>query len=101
MLRVKNNMAAPNAHIAIAAIDADMGIIGQISIGKRRKYMSDNGEIKRMTKRPKHLDLPYDLSPNKPVPQPKEGENKGEPGREKPDPVRYGDWEAKGIAIDF
>jgi Protein of unknown function (DUF1674) len=56
---------------------------------------------KRATKRPPHLDPPAYLTKNSPVPKPKAVEVTGEPGREKPDPVRYGDWENKGIAIDF
>jgi hypothetical protein len=54
-------------------------------------------------KRPKHLDAPAYLSPSPPVPAP------GPPGKAPPpsgeeqklDPTRYGDWEKKGIAIDF
>jgi hypothetical protein len=46
-------------------------------------------------KRPKHLDAPPDLSPSPPVPEPPQGEE------ERPDPTRYGDWEKKGIAVDF
>jgi len=53
-------------------------------------------------KRPKHLDPPAYLSPSPPVPEagpasdaPPEGEE------EKLDPTRYGDWERKGIAVDF
>jgi hypothetical protein len=54
-------------------------------------------------KRPKHLDSPAYLSPSPPVPAP------GRPGKAPPpsgeeqklDPTRYGDWEKKGIAIDF
>ncbi|MBV9527298.1 DUF1674 domain-containing protein [Sphingomonas sp.] len=54
-------------------------------------------------KRPKHLDPPTHLSPSPPVPAP-EASPAAEPpvGEEqKPDPTRYGDWEKKGIAIDF
>ncbi|MEO6581045.1 MAG: DUF1674 domain-containing protein [Sphingomicrobium sp.] len=48
-------------------------------------------------KRPPHLQPPNYLSPSPPVPEP--AEVKAEP---KPlDPTRYGDWEKKGIAIDF
>ena len=54
-------------------------------------------------KRPKHLDAPAYLSPSPPVPEPQlpktapppEGES------ERLDPTRYGDWEKKGIAVDF
>lgn len=53
-----------------------------------------------MTKRPDHLKPPAHLSPNKPVPKPEPAEQpKEDPlGR---NPVRYGDWEHKGIAVDF
>jgi hypothetical protein len=54
-------------------------------------------------KRTKRLDPPAYLSPSPPVPKPEplekappaEGEEK------KLDPTRYGDWEKKGIAVDF
>lgn len=53
-------------------------------------------------KRPKHLDPPATLSPSPPVPEPgpvDPAPPAGEEGR--PDPTRYGDWEKKGIAVDF
>ncbi len=54
-------------------------------------------------KRPKHLDPPEYLSPSPPVPQPEDVKAppppSGEPARL--DPTRYGDWEKKGIAVDF
>ncbi|MCD2316334.1 DUF1674 domain-containing protein [Sphingomonas sp. IC-11] len=53
-----------------------------------------------MSKRPPHVKPPAYLSPNKPVPAPAPMERPAEDplGR---DPVRYGDWEKKGIAVDF
>lgn len=62
--------------------------------------MTDKGSpIKRMTVRPAHLDAPAHLSPNTPVPAP------SEPAKDSPkdarDATRYGDWELKGIAVDF
>ncbi len=65
--------------------------------------MEENGNstYKRATKRPAHLDAPAYLTKNSPVPAPKKVPMSSEPGRETPDPVRYGDWENKGIAIDF
>ncbi len=53
-------------------------------------------------KRPAHVKPPAHLSKSPPVPAPE----KAEPGppageEEKRDPTRYGDWEKKGIAIDF
>jgi hypothetical protein len=54
-------------------------------------------------KRPKHLDPPGYLSKSPPLPEPQTGEPveapQGEP--ERLDPTRYGDWEKKGIAVDF
>jgi hypothetical protein len=53
-------------------------------------------------KRPKHIKAPAYLSKSAPVPKPaavNPGQPVGEEG--KPDPTRYGDWEKKGIAIDF
>lgn len=54
-------------------------------------------------KRPKRLKPPKYLSPSPPVPKPAphadETPPAGEEGR--PDPTRYGDWEKKGIAVDF
>jgi hypothetical protein len=52
-------------------------------------------------KRPPHVTPPANLSPNKPVPKPQAVTIEPESGREGPDPTRYGDWEKKGIAIDF
>jgi hypothetical protein len=54
-------------------------------------------------KRPKHLDPPAYLSPSPPVPEPEPLEPQPAPaGEEKRlDPTRYGDWEKKGIAVDF
>lgn len=56
-----------------------------------------------LMKRPKHLDAPAYLSPSPPVPDPKEVEIPASPAgeEEKLDPTRYGDWEKKGIAVDF
>ena len=53
-----------------------------------------------MGQRPAHLKPPAYLSRNPPVPQPEERK----PEQADPlgiDPTRYGDWELKGIAIDF
>ncbi|MBD3759508.1 DUF1674 domain-containing protein [Sphingomonadaceae bacterium G21617-S1] len=53
-------------------------------------------------KRPAHVKPPAHLSPSPPVPQPEEMKIKPESGgRDGPDPTRYGDWELKGIAVDF
>jgi hypothetical protein len=54
-------------------------------------------------KRPRHLDPPRHLSKSPPVPRPEKVAETAPPAGEegKPDPTRYGDWEKKGIAIDF
>lgn len=53
-------------------------------------------------KRPPHVKAPAHLSPSPPVPQPEEVRPAVESGgRDGPDPTRYGDWELKGIAVDF
>jgi hypothetical protein len=54
-------------------------------------------------KRPKHLDPPAYLRESPPVPDPQQIENRDPPSGEEHrlDPTRYGDWEKKGIAIDF
>lgn len=54
-------------------------------------------------KRPRHLNPPKTLSRSPPVPEPGPGTEKSGPAGEeaKPDPTRYGDWEKKGIAVDF
>ena len=53
-------------------------------------------------KRPPHVKPPAHLSPNPPVPQPEKVAIARESGgRDGPDPTRYGDWELKGVAVDF
>ena len=56
-------------------------------------------------KRPKHLDAPDYLSESPPVPEPEPeplDPTESPAGEERRlDPTRYGDWEKKGIAIDF
>jgi len=55
-------------------------------------------------KRPKHLKPPAYLSKSPPVPEPKEVADSEPPAGEnqnRPNPTRYGDWEKKGIAVDF
>ena len=53
--------------------------------------------ILRFVKRPRHLDPPDYLTPSPPVPEPGEGKV----DEEVLGPTRYGDWEKKGVAIDF
>jgi hypothetical protein len=54
-------------------------------------------------KRPKHLDAPNYLSPSPPIPKAEPAETPPPPTgeEERLDPTRYGDWEKKGIAVDF
>ncbi|ARS29158.1 DUF1674 domain-containing protein [Sphingomonas sp. KC8] len=53
-------------------------------------------------KRPPHVKPPAYLTPSPPVPEPAEcTPPPKEAGPKTLDPVRYGDWEIKGIAIDF
>jgi len=54
-------------------------------------------------KRPKHLDAPAYLTPSPPVPEPEPLQPLSSPAgeEERLDPTRYGDWEKKGIAVDF
>ena len=54
-------------------------------------------------KRPKHLDPPHYLSKSPPLPAPEPVAPPTSPAgeEERLDPTRYGDWEKKGIAVDF
>lgn len=55
-----------------------------------------------MGQRPPHVKPPAHLSKSPPVPEPEP--KTAEPATTDPlglNPVRYGDWELKGIAIDF
>jgi Protein of unknown function (DUF1674) len=51
--------------------------------------------------RPAHVKAPAYLTKNAPVPAPEPLVRATEPDPERLDPVRYGDWEYKGLAIDF
>lgn len=53
------------------------------------------------TKRPAWVKAPAHLSKNTPVPAPEPLVRAPEPEPERLDPVRYGDWEFNGLAIDF
>ncbi|HEX7782826.1 MAG TPA: DUF1674 domain-containing protein [Sphingobium sp.] len=53
-----------------------------------------------MGKRPDHVKPPAHLSKSPPVPQP-DPLDKVPEAEEGLSPTRYGDWEKKGIAIDF
>lgn len=50
-----------------------------------------------MTNRPERLRPPAPLSKSPPVPQPQPGDVP----EESLSPTRYGDWEHKGVAVDF
>lgn len=54
-------------------------------------------------KRPKHLKAPAYLSPSPPIPKAEPADPAAPPTgeEERLDPTRYGDWEKKGIAVDF
>jgi hypothetical protein len=52
-----------------------------------------------MGQRPPHVKPPAYLSKNPPVPKPEQVERAADPLDR--DPTRYGDWELKGIAVDF
>lgn len=52
------------------------------------------------SRRPPGLKPPAHLSPSPPVPEPGAVAMPADPDRAL-SPTRYGDWEKKGIAIDF
>lgn len=54
-----------------------------------------------MSKRPSHVKAPDYLSKSPPVPKPEPVKKGKEPDPDRLDPTRYGDWELKGIAVDF
>ena len=51
------------------------------------------------SRRPPHVKPPANLSPSPPVPAPEAAKPTIDPAGLSP--VRYGDWERNGIAIDF
>jgi hypothetical protein len=54
-----------------------------------------------MSERPAHVKPPAHLTPNTPVPEPQPIVRDAEHDPLGRDPTRYGDWEKKGIAVDF
>jgi hypothetical protein len=62
--------------------DADMADTSEDSLPPAAQRALHEAEARR--KAAKALDLPTELG-----------------GRDGPEPVRYGDWEKKGIAVDF
>ncbi|MBB5706065.1 DUF1674 domain-containing protein [Sphingopyxis panaciterrulae] len=62
---------------------------------------SSIGGTPRATRRPTHVRAPADWTAT-PIPKPepmREEADEAQPGGR--NPVRYGDWEYKGLAIDF
>lgn len=57
-------------------------------------------EAKQPGERPDHVKPPAHLSKSPPVPKP-DPLDKANEILEKDGPTRYGDWEHKGLAIDF
>jgi hypothetical protein len=51
----------------------------------------------QMGERPQNMKPPDYLTPSPPVPEPAPAE----PITDPLDPTRYGDWERKGVAVDF
>lgn len=54
-----------------------------------------------MGKRPDHVRPPAYLSKSPPLPEPTESVIVPPAEEDRLDPTRYGDWEHKGIAVDF
>jgi Protein of unknown function (DUF1674) len=54
---------------------------------------------RRPGERPENVKAPAHLSPSPPVPAPAPAVPRAD--ADPLDPTRYGDWEKKGIAIDF
>lgn len=50
-----------------------------------------------MAQRPPNVKPPEYLTPSPPVPRPAPAQ----PAKDPLDPTRYGDWERKGVAVDF
>ena len=77
------------------------GRLGEVDDSASPAHMGrSRGKHVTMADRPAHLKQPAYLSENPPVPKPEE---KRAPEHDPLglDPTRYGDWELKGIAIDF
>jgi len=69
---------------------------------KTHAKKSDVGKTnaRKTGERPAHVQPPAHLSKSPPVPKP-DPLNKEDEILEKHGPTRYGDWEHKGLAIDF
>lgn len=55
----------------------------------------------RATRRPAGVNAPAHWQRDDGPPAPKAVPFEGQEVKGRPDPVRYGDWELKGIAVDF
>lgn len=59
------------------------------------------GGTPRATVRPANIKPPANWQQDGGPPAPQAVEFTGQEIKGRPDPVRYGDWEMKGIAVDF
>lgn len=59
------------------------------------------GGTPRARERPSNVAAPANWQRDDSPPAPVAVEFEGQQIKGRPDPVRYGDWELKGIAIDF
>jgi hypothetical protein len=88
-----------------------MAMFGEVGLRHEKSYMvrlmAEHSETEmiggtpRAAKRPAHVKAPANWTTS-PVPCPapiREDEAADQPGGR--NPVRYGDWELKGIAVDF
>ncbi len=76
-----------------------MSYVGPVMTGNCKS--NPMGDTPRATERPAHVKAPANWT-NDPVPLPapiRADKAEDQPGGR--DPVRYGDWELKGLAIDF
>ncbi len=63
--------------------------------------MAKTDNIQLRAKRPAHIKPPAHWTKGPPAPKPAATKRAREPDPERPDPVRFGDWELKGVAVDF
>lgn len=69
-------------------------------MAKNDRKTPEAAQARKPGQRPAHVKPPTHLSKNPPVPKPDPLE-KADEILEKNGPTRYGDWEHKGLAIDF
>ena len=65
-----------------------------------RKAGAKQSSARKPGERPAHVKAPAHLSKSPPVPTPDPPE-KADEILQKSGPTRYGDWEHKGLAVDF